>query len=106
MATHPKTLQFFPIKEINSFNLSNIRWQYDERYEIFYQPIVANLEDNLLPVASGLHHNDVIPTEDKYMSPTTDRLAVYLWLTLINHRLSSYVAKVFAHDLHSNTRVK
>ena len=37
------------------------------------------------------------------MSPTTERLAVYLWLQLIDERLPSYVARVYAHDLTSKS---
>jgi len=37
------------------------------------------------------------------MSPTTERLAVYMWLTLIDQRLPAYVARVFAHDLQTKT---
>lgn len=37
------------------------------------------------------------------MSPPTERLAVYLWLSLIDQRLPAYVARVFAHDLQSKT---
>ena len=41
-------------------------------------------------------------TSDKEMSPTT-RLAVYLWLTLIDERLPAYVSRVYAHNLQSQT---
>ena len=37
------------------------------------------------------------------MSPTTERLAVYLWLNLIDERLPAYVSRVFAHDLQTKS---
>ena len=56
-----------------------------------------------MTIASGLHHDGALPTADEVMSPTTERLAVYLWLSLIDNRLPSYVARVYAHDLQSCT---
>ena len=93
----------FVQSEVNFLSLSNIARKPDERYETFYQRIVAHLEDNLLTVASGLHHDGALPTTDETMSPTTERLAVYLWLQLVDSRLSAYVARVYAHDLQTQT---
>ena len=64
---------------------------------------MAHIEDNLLNVVSELLHNGVAPTEDEALSPTTERLAVYLWLFLIDARLLAYVACVYAHDLQLKT---
>ena len=33
------------------------------------------------------------------MSPTKERLAVYLWLNLINERLPNCVARIYVHEL-------
>ena len=44
----------FSQSEVSFLSLSNIQRKADERYETFYQRIVAHLEDNLLTVASGL----------------------------------------------------
>ena len=68
-----------------------------------YQRIIAHLEDNLLTVASGLLHDSEVIAEDEVMSPTVERLAVLHWLSLIDKRLPTYVAQVFAHDLQSKT---
>ena len=84
-------------------SLSNIKRKDDERYETFYQRIVAHLEDNLVTIASGLHHDGQPADADEVMSPTTERLAVYLWLTLIDQRLPAYVVRVFLHDLQRKT---
>jgi len=78
--------------EVNFLNLTNISRKPDERYEKFYQRIVAHIEDKLLTVASGLRHDGALPTVDEAMSPTTERLAVYLWLSLIDNRLPTYVS--------------
>ena len=64
---------------------------------------MAHIEDNLLTVASGLEHDGEAPTEDEVISPTTERLAVYLWLHSIDQRLPGYVARIYAHDLQSKT---
>jgi len=59
--------------EVNFLNLTNISRKPDDRYEKFYQRIVAHIEDKLLTVASGLRHDGAFPTVDEAMSPTTER---------------------------------
>ena len=54
-------------------------------------------------LASSLQHDGAVATEDEVMSPTTERLAVYLWLTSTDQRLPAYVAHAFAHDLETKT---
>ena len=65
--------------------------------------IAAHLEDNLLTTASGLHHNGALQIVDEVMSLTTEKLVVYLWLSLIDNHLPAYVAQVYAHDLQTCT---
>ena len=89
----------FVQSEVNFLSLSDIKRKDDERFETFFQRILAHLDDNLLTVASNLQHNGVAVAEDEVMSPSTERLAVYLWLTLIDERLPSYVARTYAHEL-------
>ena len=74
----------FSKSEINFLKLYLIKRKEGERYETFYQRIIAHLEDNLLTVESAIKHDGVVPTTDEEMSPTTERLAVYLWLSLID----------------------
>ena len=93
----------FSKSEVNFLKLYSIKRKEGERYETFYQRIITHLEDNLLTVQSNLKHDGEIATSDKEMSPTTERLAVYLWLTLIDERLPAYVSHVYAHDLQSQT---
>ena len=93
----------FSQSEVNLLGLSSIQRKEDERYETLYQRIIAHLEDNLLTVASGLLHDGEVIAEDEVMSPTIERLAVLHWLSLIDKRLPTYVARVFAHDLQSKT---
>ena len=83
--------------------LSTIKRQEGERFETLFQRIVAHIEDNLLSTESGLTHDGALVSVNEEMSPTTERLAVYLWLNLIDERLPSYVARVFAHDLQSRS---
>ena len=89
--------------EVNFLKISSIKRQEGERYETLFQRIIAHLEDNLLTVDSGLFHDGGPIEENEEMSPTTERLAVYLWLTLIDERLPAYVSRVFAHDLQTKS---
>ena len=68
----------FSQSEVNCLSLSDIQREADERYETFYQCIVAHSEDNLLSVVSGLQHDGAVATKDQVMSPTIEKLAVYL----------------------------
>jgi len=93
----------FAQSEVNFLKLSNIKRESDECYETLFQRIIAHLEDNLLTVESGLLHNGALPTSDKEMSPTLERLAVYMWLTLIDERLPAHISRAYTHDLQSKT---
>ena len=93
----------FAQSEVNFLKLSTIKRQTDERYETFFQRIIAHLEDNLLTIESGLIHDGAAPTSNEEMSPTLERLAVYLWLTLIDERLPAHVSRVYAHDFQIKT---
>ena len=93
----------FAQSEVNFLNLANIKHKPEERYETFYQRLMAHVEDNLLTIESGLLYDGAAPVEDEVISPTTDRLMVYLWLHLIDPRLPTYVARVYAHDLSTKT---
>ena len=56
-----------------------------------------------MKVASNLQHGGANVTADEVMSPTTERLAVYIWLTLTDSRLPAYVQRVYAHHLQTKT---
>jgi len=92
----------FAQSEVNFLKLSNIKRESDKRYETFFQRIIAHLEDNLLTVESGLLHDGALPTSDKEKSPTLERLAVYMWLTLIDERLPAHISRAYTHDLQKN----
>ena len=89
--------------EVNFLKISSIKRQEGERYETLFQRIIAHLEDNLLTVDSGLLHDGAPVEQNEEMSPTTERLAVYLWLNLIDERLLAYVSRVYAHDLQTRS---
>ena len=93
----------FVQSEVHFLALSEIKRKDDERYETFFQRIRCHIDDNLLTISSGIHHNGAAVTQDEVMSPSTERLAVYLWLTLIDERLPAYIARVYAHDLASKS---
>ena len=85
--------------EVNFLRLASIKREPDERYETLYQRIIAHLEDNLLTTQSGIEHDGAAITANEELTPTCERIAVYLWLTLIDQRLPAYVARVYSHDL-------
>ena len=93
----------FTKSEGSFLKLSGIKLEEGERYETFYQRIMSHLYDNLLTPDSGITFDGSPVTEDETMSPTTERLAVYLWLTSIDSRLPMYVSRVYAHDLMSKS---
>ena len=83
--------------------MSSIKREDNDRYETFFQHIIAHLEDNLLTIASGIIHDGAPVEEDEEMSPTVEKIAVYLWLTLIDEHLPAYVARVYAHELQTKS---
>ena len=93
----------FTQSEVNFLKLHTITRKEEERYETLFQRIMAHLDDNLLTVASGLQHDGAVVAQDEIMSPTTERLAVFMWLQLIDRRLPAYVSRVYAHDLSSKS---
>ena len=93
----------FTQSEVNFLKLYAIKREPDERYETLFQRIVAHLDDNLLTTESGILHDGAALAADEEMTPTVERLAVYLWLTLIDHRLPAYVSRVYAHDLQTKS---
>ena len=68
-----------------------------------YQRILSHLHDNLLTADSEIIFDGEAVTEDEMMSPTTERLAVCLWLISMDTRLPMYVSRVYAHDLMTMT---
>ena len=89
----------FMKSEVHFLKLHDIKREPNERYETLYQRIVAHMEDNLLTVESGMTHDGAVLTADEEISPTVERVAVYLWLQLIDARLPAYISRVYAHDL-------
>ena len=89
----------FQQSEVNFLRLANIHREADERYETLFQRIIAHLEDNLLTTDSGIQHDGANVTVNEELTPTCERIAVYLWLTLIDQRLPGYVSRVYSHDL-------
>ena len=93
----------FSQSEVNFLKLYSIKREPEERYETLYQRIIAHLDDNLLTVESGIIHDGAAVASDEEITPTVERLAVYLWLTLIDGRLPAYVSRVYAHDLQTKS---
>ena len=89
----------FSKSESHFLKLSCIKLNEGERYESFFQRIMSHLYDNLLTSDSGITFDGVPVTANEEMSPTVERLAVFLWLRLIDERLPSYVSRVYSHDL-------
>ncbi len=93
----------FNQSEVHFLKLYAIKREAEERYETLYQRILAHLEDNLLTVESGIHHDGAVLTADEVVTPTVERIAVFLWLNLIDSRLPAYISRVYAHDLQSKS---
>ena len=89
----------FNKSEVNFLKLATIKRKDGERYEAFFQRIMAHLYDNLLSADSQLLYEGEVYTESEDMSPSTERLAVFLWLHYIDKRLLMYVSHVYSHDL-------
>ena len=101
--THVRRYYSFQQSETNFLKISKIKRKEGERYQTLYQRIIAHLEDNLITIESGIMHDGEEPTEDEILSPTAERLAVYLWMCLIDVRLPDYVSRVYANDLQSKS---
>ena len=93
----------FSKSEVHFLKLANIKLNEGERYESFFQRLMSHLCDNLLTTDSGIVFDGQKVTENEEMSPTVERLAVYLWLKLIDERLPLYVARVYSHDLQTKS---
>ena len=93
----------FNASEVNFLRLSDIKMEEGERYETFFQRIMAHIEDNLLTVSSGLMFDGEEVGVDEELSPTAERLGVYLWLEKIDKRLPAFIGRIYAHDLQSKS---
>ena len=93
----------FAQSEVNFLKLSSIKMEANERHETFFQRIMAHLYDNLLMANSEIRFEGEIITENEEMSPTVERLAVFLWLHFIDERLPAYISRVYAKDLQTNS---
>ena len=93
----------FSKSEGQFLKLASIKLKEGERYESFFQRIMSHLYDNLLSTDSGIVFDGERLTADEEISPTVERLAVFLWLRLIDERLPLYVARVYSHDLQSKS---
>ena len=79
--------------EVHFLKLSSIKLENNERYETYFQRIMAHLYDNLLTAGSNIRFEGENVIEDEEMSPTVERLAVFLWLHFIDDRLPAYVSR-------------
>ena len=93
----------FQQSEVNFLRLSQIKREADERYETLFQRIIAHLEDNLLKAGCAIHHDFAAVTTNEEMTPTCERLAVYLWLNLIDPRLPEYISRVYSNHLQTQS---
>ncbi len=89
----------FQPSEANFLKLVSIKREPNERYETLFQRIIAHLEDNLLTTDCDITYDGERVTVSEELTPTCERLAVYLWLLLIDQRLPTYIMRVYSHDL-------
>ena len=90
----------YPIKKHPVYKIRRVE---GERYETLYQRLVAHVEHNLLSIGSPIVHDGAAVIQNEEMSPSCERLLVYLWLVLIDERLPAYVSRVYGHDLQSRS---
>ena len=81
----------FSKSEANFLKLYTIHHRENERYETLFQRIISHLEDNLLTARSVIHHDGEKVIVNKELTPTCERLAVFIWLQLIDSRLPACV---------------
>ena len=93
----------FSKSESHFLKLVSIKLNDGELYESFFQRIMSHLYDNLLTTDSGIIFDGQPITSNEEMSPTVERLAVFMWLQLIDIRLPLYVSRVYSHDLQSKS---
>ncbi len=74
----------FAQSEVSFLKLSKIKRKVNDEFKTVYQRILAHIGDNLIKVSSNLLHDWVAVAQDEEISPSTERLAVYLWLQLID----------------------
>ena len=87
--------------------LSLTSWEgpVKEHPECLYHRILSNLQDNLLKEGSELNHNEKMPSEDWFLSPTVECLTVLCWMELIDLKLPQLVARTLEYDLqHDSSR--
>ncbi len=93
----------FQQSEVNFLSIYKIRREEGERYETLYQRLVSHIDDNLLTAGCNITHDGERITANEDLSPTCERLTVYLWLSLIDQRLPAYIGRVYAHDLQTKS---
>ena len=93
----------FSQSEVHFLKLSTIKLEKDERHETFFQRIMAHLYDNLLSAGSIIKFDGEEVSENEEMSPTVERLGVFLWLHFIDERLPEYISRIYAKDLQSHS---
>jgi len=60
----------FNASEVNFLRLSDIKLEDGERYETFYQRIIAHIEDNLLTIGCGLSFDGEAVNSNEELSPS------------------------------------
>ena len=93
----------FRQSEVTFLGIYKIKRTEGERYETLYQRLVAHVEDNLLKAGGNVVHDGVAVAQNEEISPSCERLLVYLWLVLIDERLPAYICRVYAHDLQTRS---
>ena len=74
----------FNKSKVNFLKLATLKFKEGERYEGFFQRIMAHLYDNLFSADSNLIFDGLSFGANGDMSPSTERLAVFLWLHYID----------------------
>ena len=84
-------------------DIVNVRLDTGERYEDFYQRLLAFFEDNLLVVGDEIkHHGEAIAVSEE-LTPSLENMIVLVWLERIHISLPALVKQKYGAELRNRT---
>ena len=84
-------------------DLTQIRFQTDEKPEDLYQRLVSFFDDNLVTIEGGLLHHGSAVDSDEDITPSIENVIVLLWLERIHPGLPGLVKQRYGAELRNKT---
>ena len=84
-------------------DLVGVRLNAGERYEDFYQRLLAFYEDNLLSTEDSIKHHGEDVTVSEELTPSLENTVVLLWLERIHSSLPGLVKQKYGSELRNKT---